>query len=97
MAKSPHLSKHLAAIMELSVLINEKTSADCFVHYYPPTAYSSGLHLSVYPAGYDPLARAKEYAEPWDILTEDKLCQIRRHLVDLYQEKTGDKLWNLLP
>lgn len=95
MANHPNLGKHLAAIMELSVLINENTSAECIIHYYPFYP-GGGLHMSVYPDGYSP-SESPELALPWDILTEDKLCQIRRHLVNLYQEKTGDKLWNLLP
>lgn len=95
MAKSPHLSKHLAAIMELSVLINENTSADCIIHYYPFHP-GGGLHLNVYPNGYEKDLDA-DFTLPWDILTEEVLCDLRRKLVDLYQEKTGDKLWNLLP
>lgn len=95
MAKSPHLSKHLAAIMELCCLINENTSVDCFIHYYP-FHLGGGLHLSVYLNGYEKDLDA-DFTLPWDILTEEVLCDLRRKLVDLYQEKTGDKLCNLLP
>ena len=77
-------------IFVMSMLISEKTKADCFFYYYP---HIDGIDVCLYPNGWTKGAKSVQLIESHNGCNEEKMSEVFGYLEDfIANANANDKI-----